>query len=57
MNTLNKNDTRPELCGIPFNSVKTLIHHQHQTQYWKHITNLAVQWDSFPHLGYYGCRF
>ncbi len=24
---------------------KTLIHHQHQTQYWKHITNLAVQED------------
>ncbi len=28
-------------------AAKTLIHHQHQTQYWKHIKNLAVQQDVF----------
>ncbi len=28
-------------------AAKTLIHHQHQTQYRKHITNFAVQGDFF----------
>ncbi len=28
-------------------AAKTLIDHQHQTQYWKRITNLAVKWDIF----------